>query len=79
MLTSPLSLPDDEPADDAGSVFAVALYDFKGEEPGDLSFKKGDRIQLSTWNDTWWAGSIVLGSSVGSSGMFPRNHVALAD
>lgn len=42
---------------------ATALFDFVGEQPGDLSFTRGEVIDLITWDDTWWEG--FVGDRVG--------------
>ncbi|CAG9323046.1 unnamed protein product [Blepharisma stoltei] len=50
---------------------ARALYDFDGERDGDLSFSRGDIIEvLQKTESGWWTGK--LGSQVGS---FPYNFV----
>ncbi|KAJ3078057.1 hypothetical protein HK102_004764 [Quaeritorhiza haematococci] len=58
-----------------GQVTALALYPFKGERPGDLSFKKGDTIvivkQTESTND-WWVGRVN-----GNEGEFPANYVKI--
>ncbi|KAF8488178.1 hypothetical protein JB92DRAFT_3017897 [Gautieria morchelliformis] len=54
---------------------AVAQFDFKAVEPGDLEFSKGDVINImekSDRTDDWWTG--VIG---GRQGIFPANFVAL--
>lgn len=54
---------------------AIALYTFKGEQPGDLPFKKGDVIDIlkkSETTDDWWTGR-----NNGQSGIFPANYVEL--
>ncbi|KAM9889036.1 hypothetical protein OXX80_001862 [Metschnikowia pulcherrima] len=54
---------------------AIALYSFKGEQPGDLPFKKGDVIDILSKSDTtddWWKGR-----NNGVSGIFPANYVEL--
>lgn len=54
---------------------AIALYTFKGEQPGDLPFKKGDVIDIlkkSGTTDDWWTGR-----NNGLSGIFPANYVEL--
>ncbi|AMD22144.1 HGL196Wp [Eremothecium sinecaudum] len=54
---------------------AVALYTFRGELLGDLSFRKGDVITIikrsRTQND-WWTGR-----ANGREGIFPANYVEL--
>lgn len=57
------------------STQAIALYTFKGEQPGDLPFKKGDVIDIlkkSETTDDWWSGR-----NNGVSGIFPANYVEL--
>jgi hypothetical protein len=49
----------------------VALYDFVGEHPGDLSFQKGDVIYISSQNGDWYEGSCH-----GAKGIFPANYVS---
>ncbi|GLB36505.1 putative las17-binding protein actin regulator [Lyophyllum shimeji] len=52
---------------------AIALYDFKAVEPGDLSFAKGDVITIvkkSGSSDDWWTGK-----RGGYEGLFPANFV----
>ncbi|VVT46578.1 uncharacterized protein SAPINGB_P001283 [Magnusiomyces paraingens] len=59
----------------AGGDKAVALYTFKGEQDGDLDFKKGDVITIvkrSESKDDWWTGRRGA-----SEGIFPANYVEL--
>ncbi|KAK6204788.1 uncharacterized protein RJT21DRAFT_137234 [Scheffersomyces amazonensis] len=54
---------------------AIALYTFKGEQSGDLPFKKGDVIDIikkSETVDDWWTGR-----NNGATGIFPANYVEL--
>jgi len=65
-LTTPLT-----PGEGVGR--AIALFDFDGVEPGDISFTKGQVItitQKTGTTDTWWAGKVN-----GRSGTFPANFV----
>lgn len=49
----------------------VALFDFDGSQPGDLSFKKDDLIVVDgKVNEDW-----LTGQTEGRSGMFPTNFV----
>lgn len=50
----------------------IALYDFAGQHEGDLSFKEGDIIWISSENGDWFEGTCS-----GSKGVFPANHVSL--
>lgn len=53
--------------------FVVALYDFTAQGPGDLTFKRGDRIEIVTKtenNNEWWTGKFN-----GQIGQFPGNYV----
>jgi lipid-binding SYLF domain-containing protein len=53
-----------------GADQAIAKFTFEGEQPGDLSFKKGDIITIvkRTESETdWWTGKIGL-----KEGIFPR-------
>lgn len=54
---------------------AIALYTFKGEQNGDLPFKKGDVIDILKKTETvddWWTGR-----NNGITGIFPANYVEL--
>ncbi|KAF9915930.1 hypothetical protein FBU30_001639 [Linnemannia zychae] len=53
--------------------FVTAMYDFKGQQDTDLSFKKGDRIMVTKRTDStndWWRGKLN-----GREGTFPANYV----
>lgn len=53
----------------------TALYDFEGQNDGDLSFREGDRITVIRKTesvDDWWEGSCQ-----GRKGSFPANYVQL--
>jgi len=54
---------------------AVAIYEFKAVESGDLSFSKGDVIIVTRKSDSsndWWTGKVH-----GRQGIFPANFVEL--
>lgn len=54
---------------------ALALFAFNGEEKGDLSFRKGDVINITSKSDStddWWTGEVN-----GATGIFPANYVEL--
>ncbi|CEP61757.1 Lsb3p LALA0_S03e10286g [Lachancea lanzarotensis] len=54
---------------------AVALFTFKGEQSGDLQFRKGDVISILKKSDSqndWWTGR-----NNGQEGIFPANYVEL--
>ncbi|KAH9174669.1 DUF500-domain-containing protein [Lactarius sanguifluus] len=56
-----------------GVARAIALFDFRAVEPGDLSFLKGQVITItekSDNTDTWWKGKLD-----GKEGSFPANFV----
>lgn len=47
-----------------------AVYDFDGQEEGDLSFKIGAVIEVTgKEDDMWWHGTVA-----GRSGIFPSNY-----
>eukprot|EP00057_Strongylocentrotus_purpuratus_P032667 XP_788430.2 PREDICTED: protein enhancer of sevenless 2B [Strongylocentrotus purpuratus] len=50
----------------------LALYDFTAGEEGELSFKKGDRIEVINETDpNWWTGKLV---ATESQGLFPSTY-----
>ncbi|KAK2495342.1 hypothetical protein MC885_009762 [Smutsia gigantea] len=55
----------------------VALYDYESRTETDLSFKKGERLQIvnNTEGDWWLARSL----STGQTGYIPSNYVAPSD
>lgn len=54
-------------------VLAVAKYNFHGEQEGDLTFLKGDRIEIVSRSDSgWWLGR--LNNMIGA---FPCNYVQI--
>ena len=49
----------------------VAMYNFKGDEEGDLPFRKGDVISVTAVDECgWWTGKLK-----GKTGIFPANYV----
>jgi len=56
-------------------VYCEALYDFRGEMPCDLQFRKGQKITIVTRTDSrddWWEGTVN-----GTTGIFPANYVSM--
>lgn len=54
-----------------GTSYCVALYDFEGENDGDLRLCAGDKISvLNSADKNWWEGS-----SKGYKGFFPASYV----
>lgn len=45
---------------------ARALYDFQGQESGDLSFRAGEIIEITKQDGNWWNGNLG-----GRTGAFP--------
>lgn len=60
---------------DEGLYDTVALYTFHGSEPGDISFRVGERVKVLDEGDSmdknWWMGRTVDGRM----GLFPSNYV----
>ncbi|NXK44356.1 SH3Y1 protein, partial [Chauna torquata] len=60
----------------SSSVEVTALYSFDGQQPGDLAFKAGDKITVTTKTSSqfdWWEGRVG-----GQTGIFPANYVAIS-
>lgn len=71
----PAPPPPHAPVAAAAEEKAVALYTFDGEQPGDLSFRKGDVIAVvkrGVSKDDWWTGR-----NGAIEGIFPANYVEL--
>jgi amphiphysin len=55
--------------------YVTALFDFEGQNSGDLAFREGDRIKVvkkTGSTDDWWDGELA-----GRVGAFPANYVQL--
>lgn len=53
--------------------YVTAIYDFEGQNDGDLAFREGDRIRVvkkTESADDWWDGELN-----GKVGVFPANYV----
>lgn len=67
-------LPNEAPPPSPLIGIAVAMYDFEGDQPGDLHFKTGDTIQVRyKINEEWYYGEVN-----GSKGQFPINYVQMS-
>ena len=51
--------------------YCQALYDFEAENPGELAFKEGDLITLTSRVDENW----FQGQRNGKTGIFPVTYV----
>ena len=55
--------------------WASALFDFAGEDVGDLAFQAGDLLEVVDSRDSdWWKGKL---KGVGKIGSFPSNYAEL--
>ncbi|XP_018089463.1 HCK proto-oncogene, Src family tyrosine kinase L homeolog isoform X2 [Xenopus laevis] len=54
-------------------VVLLALYDYDGVHPGDLTFRKGDHLLLKKESGEWWEACLI---STGEEGFVPSNYVA---
>ncbi|CUM64975.1 uncharacterized protein PRCAT00002593001 [Priceomyces carsonii] len=55
---------------DPSSEYCQALFNYKGEEIGDISINTGDIIKIINKEGNWWKGEIN-----GKVGLFPGNYV----
>ncbi|XP_043534750.1 SH3 domain-containing YSC84-like protein 1 [Chiloscyllium plagiosum] len=54
----------------------TAMHSFEGQAPGDLSFRAGDKITVTTRTNSqfdWWEGKLH-----GNVGIFPANYVSVS-
>jgi hypothetical protein len=56
-------------------VLVIALFEFEADAVGDLSFKKGQMIEVKAANDEWYQGYYYLATGKQVYGNFPKNHV----
>ncbi|XP_067677182.1 proto-oncogene tyrosine-protein kinase Src-like [Haliotis asinina] len=78
-VTVGFSKRDLPPLPAAKKVFKfLAMYDFEGINEDDLSFKKGDRLEIdeSSQNSDWWIATSV---KTGQQGYIPSNYVCKDD
>ncbi|XP_062314800.1 proto-oncogene tyrosine-protein kinase Src isoform X2 [Osmerus eperlanus] len=74
--TNPITSPNRSTLAGGVTTF-VALYDYESRTASDLSFRKGERLQIvnNTEGDWWLARSLTTGES----GYIPSNYVAPSD
>ena len=67
--------PEEETStgDNTDSNMYVALFPYSSEEPGDLQFEAGEKIEVVKKESEWWTGKI--GDRMG---VFPYNYVEAA-
>jgi hypothetical protein len=73
---SKMGVPPRPPAVPTRPDTVIALYDFPGQQEGDLPFKKGDMINIVRKGETaeqWW-----VGRCHGREGVFPANYCDLS-
>lgn len=64
---------EEEEEEEEGRVYAVALYEFRAMEAGELDFDMGDRIRvINTLEDGWLEGELR-----GQRGIFPHRFVKI--
>jgi len=56
--------------------YGVALYDFVGENPDELTFKAGDTLEILSTDESdggegWWVGRLASGTQ----GLFPSDYI----
>lgn len=58
------------------SAQAVAVFDYKAQEPDELNLNRGDVItDVETQSGGWWEGTLAR---TGKRGMFPDNFVKVS-
>ena len=57
----------------SGRPYAIALYSFKGDQPGDLPFNKGELVELVGTVGSGW----LRGGMNGRTGIFPASFVEI--
>lgn len=68
------TVPDEINDDGPDRLIYVALYDYEARTNEDLSFKKGERMEITNNTDGgWWQAKSL---SSGRSGYIPSNYIA---
>lgn len=68
------SLPPPPPIQPAGALMFVGLYQYDARTSEDLSFHKGEKLQIINNSDgDWWLARSML---TGQEGYIPSNYVA---
>lgn len=75
LMKKTLSPPAEAPDGNAEFLFVKSLYDFTGEVEGDLSFGKGQIIEIVDQSQDWWKGRYKDGKGKEKIGSFPKNYV----
>lgn len=58
------------------ATLATAQYDFAGGKRNEISFREGDKIEVTAFTGDWWSGN-VKGQK--KEGFFPGNYVKMDD
>ncbi|KAG1898149.1 uncharacterized protein F5891DRAFT_1044725 [Suillus fuscotomentosus] len=74
------SEPSQRDSQQASGIYVRALYDYRAQEPGELTINEGDLVELSSgtnggqnYADGWWEGF----SRDGKKGIFPSNYLTI--
>ncbi|NXP15656.1 HCK kinase, partial [Thinocorus orbignyianus] len=60
----------------SGDIVVLALYDYEAMHAGDLSFQKGEQLEVLEESGEWWRARSL---ATGQEGLIPSNYVARAD
>ncbi|KAJ3586080.1 hypothetical protein NHX12_012481 [Muraenolepis orangiensis] len=75
--TSNAASPNNRCTLSGGVTTFVALYDYESRTASDLSFRKGERLQIvNNIEGDWW---LARSLTTGESGYIPSNYVAPSD
>jgi len=70
---SPAAPEPEETEEEEAGEWAEALYDYSGQEAGDLDLREGERVRVTDKTSSdWWTGEIG-----GRKGVFPVTYVKL--
>ena len=74
-LVAQQAVPASGPGRNLKGRVVVALYTYQGSEFGDMTFNKGDQMEIVDDSDPdWW---VARHQTTGETGHIPRNYVAL--
>ncbi len=58
-------------------MYYIAIYNFAGSTPHQLSFNVGELLRVEEETQGWYRGAVVTDQGENKTGLFPANYVKL--